>query len=1237
MKWKFTSDKILINGITLLVLAIVLIIAVTLYQSRKEVSTSKLVDETQQAILNTEKIYTAARALETGSRAYLLTGDPDFLQTYLNAKKDFKSLASELKALAADTHSSQTLIDSMVSFANRRILFADSTTGLKKDIGFQLALQIVASGKGKIYLDDIRRISGAMQQYEINLLKQRKKDKEAVTSNEQQIIIAIAWIILAAMLLLFLKDRQNTRKKEQEKISGILKKSEERFRVLSSNIKDYTFTMLDTNGRVISWNSDEENSTDTETENIIGKSFEIFYTKEDIEKGEPARCLKKAREYGQYENESYYVGKDGSIFWAQVIFTALTDDGGKLYGYSSIARDITERKKIQEQLEMLSFQINQSNDAIYTTDAYRKIISWNKGAENLYGYAKEEMTGNEPNATLKTVISELETDAILKEIARKHYWTGEIKRKTKAGKDIWVRSSSSAIRDDKGVITGYVSVSFDITEQKKLQDEVNHLTNMVEQSSEAIISIGLDQRIISWNKGAEKLHGYSKAEAIGKAASALGLIHLPDDEIKEAVHQVVEKGVWKTEMNFFRKDGSSFFGAVTANLIKNEKGESTSFYFGVKDISIRKQLEKQLKKYNEELEIKVKERTEQVYHSEKKYRYLFENNPLPMWVIDAVTFKFLDVNEMAIQHYGYTREEFLKMTALDIRPAEDKNNFLQIDRSSQAVAAINNMGIWNHLKKDGTVIQVEINSHRVTFENNKATLILANDVTERMNATEKLAFSEKRFRALIENNYDIITLLDASFKVFYRSPSAARITGWSDEEMMISDGKNKISIHPDDWERAEIIMKECIAKPGKPIYATYRNLHKNGHYIWLEGAVTNLLHHKYVNAIVFNFRDITQRVEAEEKVTASEIRFRSLIENISDGIVLNDADSNILYQSPSVTRILGYTPEERKEKKVIDYIHPDNQHDFIKLYNDLQNIPNVPLSFQYRFLHKNGQYIWLEGVVTNLLQNPAVKAYVANYRDVTERKETEKKIKNINAELEEKVIKRTEQLKKSNEELEAFSYSVSHDLRAPLRAIIGFSAILEEDYATKLDDEAKRITTVIKSNTVKMGQLIDDLLNFSRMGRQELIKVPINNNNIVAEIKQEMESHQAAGKNIRWVIHDLPYTVGDINSIRQVWINYISNAVKYSAKNEAPVIEIDSLKKEGQIIFFVKDNGVGFDEKYAIKLFKVFQRLHSTDDFEGTGVGLAIVEKIVSKHGGNVWANATLNKGATFYFSLPVN
>jgi PAS domain S-box-containing protein len=364
-----------------------------------------------------------------------------------------------------------------------------------------------------------------------------------------------------------------------------------------------------------------------------------------------------------------------------------------------------------------------------------------------------------------------------------------------------------------------------------------------------------------------------------------------------------------------------------------------------------------------------------------------------------------------------------------------------------------------------------------------------------------------------------------------------------------------------------------------------------------------------------------------------ELHFRSIIDNISDAIVLNDEDSNILYQSPSVEKILGYTQEERKGKKVISYIHPDDLNDYTTLYNKLKNTPNIPMHFQYRFLRKDNHYIWLEGVVSNQAANPAVHAYVANYRDITERKEAEQRIHDLNSELEEKVTKRTEQLKKSNEDLEAFSYSVSHDLRAPLRAVIGYTSILEEDYSSKLDNEAKRITGVIKSNTIKMGNLIDDLLSFSRMGRNELLKTDVASNKIVDEIINDF--YKKNYNEIEWVIHPLPCVMADRNMLKQVWINLILNAVKYSKKNDVPKIEIGAMEEAGQLIFYVKDNGVGFDEKYKSKLFKVFQRLHSAEDFEGSGVGLAIVEKIIHKHEGNVWATSGLNKGATFYFSIP--
>jgi len=230
------------------------------------------------------------------------------------------------------------------------------------------------------------------------------------------------------------------------------------------------------------------------------------------------------------------------------------------------------------------------------------------------------------------------------------------------------------------------------------------------------------------------------------------------------------------------------------------------------------------------------------------------------------------------------------------------------------------------------------------------------------------------------------------------------------------------------------------------------------------------------------------------------------------------------------------------------------------------------------------------------------------------------------------VIGRTAQLEAVNNEMEAFSYTVSHDLRAPLRGIVGFTAILEEKYSSQLDDEAKRLTGIIKKNTLKMGALIDDLLAFSKIGRNELVKHNIPTNEIVREVIESLHP----GEKTKWTIAPLPDVTGDTNAIRQVWANLISNAMKYSARQEQPIIEIGSFPHEGQTAFFVKDNGVGFDEQYKDKLFKVFQRLHSMAEFEGTGIGLAIVEKIISKHGGHVWVEAKEGEGACFYFSLPV-
>jgi signal transduction histidine kinase len=241
----------------------------------------------------------------------------------------------------------------------------------------------------------------------------------------------------------------------------------------------------------------------------------------------------------------------------------------------------------------------------------------------------------------------------------------------------------------------------------------------------------------------------------------------------------------------------------------------------------------------------------------------------------------------------------------------------------------------------------------------------------------------------------------------------------------------------------------------------------------------------------------------------------------------------------------------------------------------------------------------------------------------------------FNQTLEQRVKDRTIELEAANKELESFSYSVSHDLRAPARAVHSYANVFLEDYGDKLDDEAKRLINIILKSGKKMGLLIDDLLAFSQLGRKELIKTKLSMNEIAQGVWTELYKAEE-NRNITFTLKQLPDAYAERTTIQQVWVNLISNALKYTRKKAETCIEISAEEKNGELIYCIKDNGSGFDMKYYNKLFGVFQRLHAQEEFEGTGVGLAIVERIISRHGGKIWAEGVVNEGATFYFSLPV-
>lgn len=376
-------------------------------------------------------------------------------------------------------------------------------------------------------------------------------------------------------------------------------------------------------------------------------------------------------------------------------------------------------------------------------------------------------------------------------------------------------------------------------------------------------------------------------------------------------------------------------------------------------------------------------------------------------------------------------------------------------------------------------------------------------------------------------------------------------------------------------------------------------------------------------------RDITDRVRVDQGVA----RAAAMIECSDDAIIGHSMNSTIASWNPAAERLYGYSPDEILGRSDSLLIPPGHADYFQRIFDRLKRGERVA-HYEACKLAKDGRVIDVSVSASPTRDRRGqLLGFTTMSRDITDRKKTEATIHRLNAELEQRVEQRTSELAEAVEELEAFSYSVAHDLRAPLRAIDGFSRILEEEYGTGLDDEGRRLISIVRGATTSMSGLIDDLLNFSRIGRQQVQASEIDMDDLVGAVVAEL-SLSYRDRDVSVSVGPLPPARGDRALVRQVLLNLVSNAVKFTKPRAHAEIAVSGRVEGTDVVYQVVDNGVGFDKAYEEKLFQVFQRLHPTE-FEGTGVGLAIVQRIVHRHGGRVWADSEVGAGATFAFSLP--
>jgi len=735
---------------------------------------------------------------------------------------------------------------------------------------------------------------------------------------------------------------------------------------------------------------------------------------------------------------------------------------------------------------------------------------------------------------------------------------------------------------------------------------------LLDSLAEGCVIIDNTGTILLVNHRTELMFGYLKKDLIGKPHAVLiperfRKTHEEHEESFFAEPRIRPMGQF-LELIGRRQDESEFPLEISLSFIETIVGVLVLAF--ISDVTLRKQFETRLRESEELFHIQV----ERV----KDYA---------VFTLDSQGL-VLNWNAGAEGLKGYRAEEIVGKHFACFYSEEDRTSGKpEVELKKAAAEGQSEEEGWR-IRKDGTGFWADVVITALHDESGNlwGFSTVTHDISERKKAQEALRFSEARYRALFSDNPTMIFTLDAEWAILSANPFAASQLGYTIDEL---EGQSVLNLfHEDDRAAVAEQLLGCLKNSGQVHRWQFRKIRKDGELLWVE-EIAQAVHdlNGVINVLVV-CQDITDRRRAEQALQKSEIRFRRLFEAAKDGIIIINAETEqIVDINPFLVEMLGYSREEVIGNKLWDIGAladvAENRACFAELqqeeYIRYEDLPLVT---------KDGRQINLE-FVSNSYTVDGTKMIQCNIRDISDRKRAEQEIQRLNADL----VARAAELEAANSELEAFNYTVAHDLRQPLSMVNGYCQAIDKLCGEQLQEDCKDYVREAYNSTLRMNQLIDSLLNFSRLGHVEPHREMTNLSELAHEVIKALKLTESK-RLVDFRIADGILANGEASLLRVVLDNLLGNALKYTGMCERAVIEFGVRDIDGVPTYFVRDNGAGFDMADADKLFTPFQRISSAEKYRGFGIGLATVQRIIRRHGGKVWAEGEPGKGACIFFTL---